>query len=107
MQKNLIFFVIEIGPNLASKIPQTNKYHAQYINVATSSLQQTEFSEEEFKITYFFLKSYLFIMTSLSIIIYSLPIHYDISENVVRKICSKHKKFYFIFCINSSVKVFF
>ena len=41
-----------MGPNLASKIPVTNEHHSQYMNAATSSLEQTEISEEEFKTAY-------------------------------------------------------
>ena len=44
---------VDAGTNLASKIPVTNKHHSQYINAATSSLEQTEISEEEFKTAYF------------------------------------------------------
>ena len=39
---------VDIRPKLAPKIPQTSKHHSQYINAATSSLQQIEISEEEF-----------------------------------------------------------
>ena len=56
MQKNLLFFFVDGGPTLASKIPVTSKHHSQYINAATSSLEQTEISEEEFKTAYFSLK---------------------------------------------------
>ena len=47
------FFVVDLGPTLGSKIPVTSKHHSQYINAATSSLEQTE---EEFKTAYFSLK---------------------------------------------------
>ena len=43
-------------PTLTSKIPVTNKHYSQCINAATSSLEQTEISEEEFKTAYFSLK---------------------------------------------------
>ena len=55
LQKNFFFFV-DVGPTLGSKIPVTSKHHSQYINAATSSLEQTEISEEEFKTAYFSLK---------------------------------------------------
>ena len=40
---------VDVGPNLAYKISQRNKSHLQYINATTSSLQQTEISEEGLK----------------------------------------------------------
>ena len=47
------FVVVDVGPTLGSEIPVTSKHHSQYINAATSSLEQTE---EEFKTAYFSLK---------------------------------------------------
>ena len=40
---------VDVGPNSAYKISQTNKSHLQYINAITSSLEQTEISEEGLK----------------------------------------------------------
>ena len=54
--EEFIIFFVDGGPTLASKIPVTSKHHSQYINAATSSLEQTEISEEEFKTAYFSLK---------------------------------------------------
>ena len=62
---------------LASKIPKTSKYHSQYINAATSSLQNTEISGKEFKTASFSLKTNKF------------SGYDDISANAVRSVCNE------------------
>ena len=61
---------------LASKIPKTSKYDSQYINAATSSLQNIEISGKEFKTASFSLKR-----NKIS--------GYDDSANVVRSVCNE------------------
>ena len=56
MQKNVLFFFVDFRPKLAFKIPVTTKSHLQNINPVTSSSEQREIREEEFKRAYFFLK---------------------------------------------------
>ena len=84
-------FIADIGSKLTSKILQTNKHHLQYINTATSLLQQIEISEEEFRTAYFSLKK-------------SKSSGYDsISPNVFRAVYSEIQKpllYFFQRCFN-------
>ena len=72
-----------IGPMLASKIPQTSKYHSQYINAAKSSLQNIEISGKELK------------TASVSLKRNKSSGYDDITANVVRGVCNEIQKILF------------
>ena len=55
--KNFNIFFTQIGPSLASNIPNTCKHFQLYLNKNDKILQKYELSEEEFKKAFFSLKS--------------------------------------------------